>query len=216
VRSPSGNDPTPLHPVPGRVRPRVWNDLARVFSTVCNPFLTALALFVILAHDRARDTANFWVLLGISAFFVSIGPMILIFWLYATGRISDLDMSIRAERARVFMAFVVFMLAGTGVLFAIHAPAIITATMAGYTVSALVIECITRFWKISTHGFGITAPIIVLSVIYGAQALPFIVLIPIVGWARVYTRAHTPLQVIAGIALGAASTGFFLRAFRVI
>ena len=52
---------------------RVWTDLARIFSTVCNPFLTALALFVILAHAFRNDTTGFWKLLFASTFFTSIG-----------------------------------------------------------------------------------------------------------------------------------------------
>ena len=74
---------------------RVWRDLARILSTIFNPFLTALALFVILAHIGAKDTLDFWRLLFISTFFTSIGPMLYVFWLYATDRISDLDMSVR-------------------------------------------------------------------------------------------------------------------------
>src|SRR5690349_18245853 len=45
---------------------RVWRDLARILSTCFNPFLTALALFVILAHIGARDTLEFWRLLFLS------------------------------------------------------------------------------------------------------------------------------------------------------
>ena len=37
---------------------RVWRDLARILSTVFNPFLTAFALFVILAHIGAKDTVE--------------------------------------------------------------------------------------------------------------------------------------------------------------
>ena len=40
VQVPAGLPP----PIPLRVRARVWTDVARIFSTVCNPFLTALLL----------------------------------------------------------------------------------------------------------------------------------------------------------------------------
>ncbi len=83
-----------------RRRERVLTETARIFSTVCNPFVTSLALFVLLAHARARSYEDFWILLFNSAFFTSIGPMLYVFWLYASGRITDLDMSIRQERRR--------------------------------------------------------------------------------------------------------------------
>jgi membrane-associated phospholipid phosphatase len=213
VQSPEA---VPQPPTRLRVRDRVWKDTARIFSTVCNPFLTSLLLFVILAGARSRTNADFWVLLGNSAFFTSIGPMLYIFWLYATDRISDLDMSNREEREKVFVVFVIFFALGTIDLWLIDAPPIITASMAAFAVSSLVVQWITHYWKISTHALGITAPLITLCVIYGSRPLPFLVLIPIVCWARVYLRAHTPLQVIAGVALATVSTLTVFRLFHVI
>jgi membrane-associated phospholipid phosphatase len=198
-----------------RVRKRVWTDVARIFSTVCNPFLTSLALFVILAGARSNGVADFWVLLFNSAFFTSIAPMLFIFYLYATDRISDLDMSIRTERERVFIAFVVFYALGAADLWIIHAPAIMTASMAAYAVSTLIVQWITRYWKISTHALGITAPLVALTVLFGQRPAPFFVLIPLVGWSRVYLRAHTVLQVVAGTLLAVASVLLFFRIFHV-
>ena len=203
-------------PAPIRFRKRVWTDAARIFSTVCNPFLTSLALFVILAGARSNGTTDFWILLFNSAFFTSIAPMLFIFYLYATDRISDLDMSIRAERERVFIVFVVFYALGALDLWLIHAPAIMTASMAGYAASALVVQWITRYWKISTHALGITAPLVAFTVLFGQRPVPFYVLIPIVGWSRVHLRAHTPLQVVAGTALALVTTLLFFRVFHVV
>jgi membrane-associated phospholipid phosphatase len=194
----------------------VWTDVARIVSTVCNPFLTSLALFVILAGARSNGATDFWVLLFNSAFFTSIAPMLFIFFLYATDRISDLDMSIRTERERVFIAFVAFYALGAVDLWLIHAPAIMTASMAAYAVSSLVVQWITRYWKISTHALGITAPLVALTVIFGQRPAPFYVLIPLVGWSRVYLRAHTLLQVVAGVLLALGTTLLFFRVFRIV
>jgi membrane-associated phospholipid phosphatase len=203
-----------LTPVPIKNR-RVWRDLARILSTIFNPFLTAIALFVILSHIRANSTEEFWWLLFLSTFFTSIGPMLFIFWLYATDRISDLDMSIREEREKVFGVFVIFYLLGTIALWLTHSPRLLIATMAGYSLSTIVVQYITRYWKISTHALGITAPLVALSLLYGTQPLPFLVLIPMVCWARVYLKAHTVAQVIAGAALGSVSVILFFQLFHV-
>ena len=200
--------------VPLRKR-RVWRDLARILSTIFNPFLTALALFVILADIGAKDTFDFWRLLFISTFFISLGPMLYVFWLYATDRISDLEMSVRSEREMVFTTFVIFDALGAAALWLVHAPRLMIAAMLGYLVSTLVVQYITRYWKISTHAIGITAPLTALTLIYGRQPLPFMVLIPMVCWARVYLRAHTVMQVVAGVALAVATTGFFFWLFHV-
>lgn len=205
-------------PIPLRAnrRRRVLTDLARIFSTVFNPFVTALALFVIVAHQEAKDTPTFWFFLFTSTFFTSLGPMLYVLWLYSTDKISDLDMSVRSERERVFGVFVIFYAVGTLALWKLHAPTLLTASMAGYAGAALVTQYITRYWKISTHALGIAAPLVVLVKLYGVQPLPFFVLIPIVGWSRVFLRAHTPLQVVAGTALGVGSVLLFFRVFNLI
>ena len=194
---------------------KAWRDLARILSTIFNPFLTALALFVILAHASASTTVDFWWLLFLSTFFTSIGPMLYVFWLYGSDRISDLDMSVRHEREAVFSAFVVFYLLGTIVMWMVHAPRLMIAAMAAYTLSTLVVQYITRYWKISTHAIGITAPLVALTLLYGNQTLPFLVLIPMVCWARVYLKAHTLMQVVAGAALATVSTVLFFHIFGV-
>jgi membrane-associated phospholipid phosphatase len=194
---------------------RVWRDLARILSTIFNPFLTALALFVILSQVSASSTLDFWRLLFLSTSFTSIGPMLYVFWLYSTDRISDLDMSVRSERETVFSIFLVFYLVGAVVLWSLHAPRVMVAVMLGYFASTVVVGYITRYWKISTHALGITAPLVALSLLYGRQPLPFFVLVPMVCWARVYLKAHTVMQVVAGALLAVVSTSLFFYLFHV-
>ena len=203
-------------PLPLRKRRDVWRDLARILSTIFNPFLSVLALCVILAHTLATNTLSFWQLAFMTTLFTSIGPMLYVFWLYSTDRITDLDMSNRIERERVFGGIVVFYLAGTVVLWLTHSPRLLIATLAGYTLSTIVVQYITRYWKISTHALGITAPLVVLCLLYGREPLPFLILIPMVCWARVYLRAHTIAQVIAGATLATFSVGLFFKLFHVV
>jgi membrane-associated phospholipid phosphatase len=199
---------------PSRAR-RVLRDVARTVSTVCNPFVVPLVLFVLLCAGTAQSVSQFWLRLLVCAAFTSVGPMLFLFWLYATDRISDLDMSARDERQAVFMVFVFFYLLATATLWVMHAPAIVTASMAAYTVAAAIVQQITRYWKISTHALGITAPLVALTYLYGEAPLPFLVLIPLVGWSRVYLGAHTVLQVLAGVGLAAASVAVFFKIFQV-
>ena len=194
---------------------RFRRDTARILSTIFNPFLTALILFVMLARSLTHSVVDFWWLSLVSAFFTAIGPMLYVLWCYATDRITDLDMSIRSEREAIFGAFVAFYCTGTIVLWLIHAPALLVATMAGYTLNTFVVGIITRWWKISTHAIGITAPLVVLSAHFGTAPLPLYILIPLIGWARLYLHAHTLLQVLAGITLGGCSVFLFLELFHV-
>jgi len=101
------------------------------------------------------------------------------------------------------------------VLLLVKAPNVMVAAMAGYTFSTLIVQYITRFWKISTHALGITAPLVALTMLFGRQPLPFMVLVPMVGWARVYLKAHTFMQVVGGCALGVFSTILIFRLFHI-
>jgi membrane-associated phospholipid phosphatase len=56
---------------------------------------------------------------------------------------------------------------------------------------------------------------VALTLLYGTQTLPFLVLIPMVCWARVYLKAHTVMQVIAGAVLATISTVLFFQLFHV-
>jgi len=206
-------DPS-VHLLPERTR-NVWRDLARILSTIFNPFLCALALFVILSSQTARSTLEFWKLLFLSTAFTSLLPMLYVFWLYASDRISDLDMSQRRERESVFSAFTLAYTLGLIVLWAAHAPMLMLAALAGYAVSGAMIQVITRYWKISTHALAISGAMTVIVFLDGRSPLPFLVLIPMVGWARVYLRAHTLAQVIGGSLLGIASVTVLFDLFHI-
>jgi membrane-associated phospholipid phosphatase len=75
---------------------------------------------------------------------------------------------------------------------------------------------ITRWWKISTHAFGITGPFAAMFLLFGLAPLPYLIVVPLVWWARVYLRAHTMAQVLAGATLAVASTLAVFRLFHLI
>lgn len=193
---------------------RAVAEFARALSTIFNPFLCATGLFVILAHAFAASTLHFWELSFAGILFYALAPVIAIFYLYLSGRISDFDMSVRAERSRAFLVFVSIDLAAALVLSVDRAPIALIAMAWGYTFAAAAIMVITRWWKISTHAFGITGPFVAMYMLFGLVPLPYVFIVPLVFWARVYLRAHTVAQVLGGAALGVVSTVAVFRFFH--
>ena len=95
-------------------------------------------------------------------------------------------------------------------------PVQIIAIAWGYWGTALATMIITRYWKISTHAFGIAGPFAVMFVLFKLQPLPYVALVPLVCWARVYLRAHTISQVLVGAGLAVASTLVFFGLFHLL
>lgn len=195
---------------------RAVGEFARSLSTTFNPFICATVLFVIVARAYSSSTPHFWELSFAGLFFFTIAPMLCVFYLYLSGRISDFDMSDRFERHNAFMAFVIVDAAAALFLMAVHAPTVLIAITWGYVGATFAIMWITRWWKISTHAFGITGPFAVMFLLFGLQPLPYVAIVPLVCWARVYIRAHTVTQVLAGAALAIVSTLVVFRVFHLI
>jgi len=193
---------------------RAVGEFARALSTIFNPFLCATALFVILSHAYASSTLHFWELSFAGIFFYALAPVIGVFYLYLSGRICDFDMSDRAERSRGFLTFVIIDLAAALMFTIDRAPTPIVAAAWGYFGAALAIMIITRWWKISTHAFGVTGPFAAMYLLFGLTPLPYVLIVPLVWWARVYLRAHTLAQVAAGATLGVVSTVVVFHLFH--
>jgi membrane-associated phospholipid phosphatase len=195
---------------------RAVAEFARSLSTIFNPFVCATVLFVIVARAFSSSTLHFWELSIAGLFFFTIAPMLCVFYLYLSGRISDFDMSDRWERRRAFIAFIIVYAVAAAFLMAVHAPTVLIAITWGYVGATLAIMLVTRWWKISTHAFGVTGPFAVMFLLFGLQPLPYAAIVPLVCWARVYLRAHTIAQVIAGAALAVASTLVVFRVFHIV
>ena len=189
-------------------------EFARTLSTIFNPFLSATVLFVIVARAYSHSVRQFWELSLAGLLFFAVAPVLCIFYLYLTGRISDFDMSDRMERRRAMLTFVVTYLLAAIFLTLVRAPVQLIAITWGYLGAATAIMVITRWWKISTHAFGITGPFAALFLLFNLQPLPYVVIVPMVWWARVYLRSHTIVQVLAGAAVAVVSVLIFFKLFH--
>jgi membrane-associated phospholipid phosphatase len=53
---------------------------------------------------------------------------------------------------------------------------------------------------------GAAGPFAALCFVYGLSALPFILILFMIGWSRIYLKCHNIYQVLAGSLLGFIST----------
>lgn len=195
--------------------------LALGISVLLHPLLMATIIFFCIFQFAPIIVANIqqkWILLMLIFSGSYLVPIFLILTMYNLGIVKDIKLDNRGERRWPMIASTVIYIAFTYLLVG-KTPGVIPLIMVGITFALALITIITRFWKISAHSTGAAGAtsFLLLAVIrYGEMdllipALLMAVLTGVLVSARLYLKAHTPMQIIAGIALGVVvSFGIFL------
>ena len=192
--------------------------VATVVSYVVNPLiLPPLVYALVLSHvgAPATDVATG---AGVGAVFLSLVPLAHVGWMRARGEIGSLEIRDRRKRTEPFL---VVLAAGLAALLLVGAldlrgQWLLAALLACHLLNTALLLGITRWWKISVHCASVAGAVATLafvhvhvpgSVLSGALVGPTVlgtgfVLVPLLLWARVRSRAHTLRQAAAGTALG--------------
>ncbi len=184
---------------------------ARLISNILAPAPISLPLIVLVALYHARNVllALFYAL--VTLFFLSIGPFIYILIALRMGKISDVDVSRRTERAGPFLFGISSVLAGWLVLIISQGPRNLQTLLIITAVSGILMMVTTLWWKISIHASSLGGAATMLTAFYGAIMLPAFLLLILVSWSRVVLRRHTVLQVVAGSLVSIALTLLILK-----
>lgn len=202
--------------VPERVG--LW--VATVLSYVVSPLaLPPLVYGAVLAHVGASRLEVAWGA-GIGAVLLAFVPLAHVVWMRLQGRIESLEIRDRSKRAEPFLV----VLGAGGVAFG----AVLGVEITGQRLLAALVGChvlntsllflITTRWKISVHCASVSGAVATLvfvqhhvpgTVLNAAVAERLlmgggVVLVLLMIWARVWSRAHTPWQAVAGTGLGLA------------
>jgi membrane-associated phospholipid phosphatase len=171
--------------------------LATAISKVINPLFTTVAAFamVILVQELSvQDKITWFLLAGLAA-----GIPLSIFYVdYRSGRIASFWSPSGKERTRAFLVWFISGLALSGVAFFLAAPRLITAFALVFAALGLLNLTLAGNSKISIHMEGVTALALTGLLAVGTSLFFLIALIPLVGWSRLYLKAHTLSEVIYG------------------
>lgn len=185
--------------LPTTSQPTRW---ARLISIVFSPPLMIVAAVCLAAGSLGTAAAWQW-----AAQYLLVAlmlPLIFIAWQFRRGRITSLEMHMRSERVQPYLVTLVCGLVAWLWLRLGMAPALLTV-LAGISVMQVALMlAVTLFWKISAHSASLAGMVMLALSLFGAVALPLVVAVPVVGWARVHLRRHSLMQVIAGALLGAS------------
>ena len=180
--------------------------IAQWLSRLFHPFLVAaVALFLILWFSSVTlQDAIKWTLLSIAIVIVPSFTLLAI--QYQRGSVTDLDISIREQRYKLYGlgAFSLLLLIVIG--YTANAPTIFFACIYAAAIATLCGALINKFvTKISIHSAALAGVASVMGFISPISAVVSWVLWVIVGWARVHLEKHTISQILLGCAVAFAS-----------
>jgi membrane-associated phospholipid phosphatase len=184
---------------------------ARYVSNILAPATVSVPLILLVAFYRASSAASALAYAALTLFFLSAGPFAYILLGVRLGKLSDIDVSKRSERLGPFIFGLISICLGWFALMLTHGPAPLVAVLVITAISGLIMMLITLWWKISLHASSLAGAVTILTVLYGAVALPAFTLLVLVSWSRVVLRRHTLAQVVAGSLAGIVLTAIILK-----
>lgn len=176
--------------------------MASFVSHLLNPAGLALGVFAGLTY-LMREA---WVAGVAGVVLFSFMPGVILVYLHRAGYITDLYPDERHQRAGLLLLGALCYFGGYAVLLWLDAPVFMLVAGCTFGLNSLLVWWINQYWKISIHAVGVSGGVSVLLLAGGLCLWPSLLTVPLVAWARLRLRAHTPAQVTAGLLLGGSST----------
>ncbi len=201
------NEPFIVEPAPRPARVRV----ARLVSNILAPSSISLPFILLVALYHAQSTRDALLYGFVTLFFLSVGPLLYIMICVRLGKLSDVEVTRRAERAGPFLFGITSVALGWLALALLHGPRNLQTVLIITWVSGIVMMVTTLWWKISIHASSMGGAVTVLTALFGGVMLPTFALLVLVSWSRVVLRRHTVSQVIAGSLLSVVLSVVILK-----
>lgn len=136
--------------------------------------------------------------------------MLYVGWGVQNGRISNLDVSVRAQRIRPLSLTLGGAAAGWTILHLWGAPRLLCLLATLNLAQTALFLAITFSRKISMHCTAVSTFAVFIWFLFGTIALPALLGAPLVAWARLRLRRHTLAETVAGCLLGSGMTLFII------
>lgn len=175
-------------------------------SALTSPYVITAFTVVLIVRVLHPTLPQLLLWSALSAFFAAVLPFTVVFLLWRTGRVTDIHVAVREQRALPFIAALASGAIGVAVLHLIGVPRVLVALGVVYLVVGLALALISLYWKISVHSGVVTAAVMVLVLAGYEQAAYALPLIPLVLWARTYRGRHTFAQGVVPLVLAALLT----------
>lgn len=190
--------------------------IARRISQILHPVpLGIVSIFIVGVLGSDNRIQGLWWALVCTLIHV-VPPTIFFNIRLHQGAYSDDDISIRSQRNELYLFGMLNVTIGTLILWLLNAPSPLLAMLVSVAVMNLISFFINLFWKISIHSASIGSCATLASIYLPALGGICWVAAVVLGWARLRTRNHTLMQVIAGISLAVVCVLGVYRLFGLI
>jgi membrane-associated phospholipid phosphatase len=172
--------------------------MAEIISYVFHPLLIVVPTLVIAMVQLGSTVweAIFWTVLSVAI--VNLPMALLLFWGVRSGKYSDASVSIREQRTSIYAVGGTCLVILLAVLIIGKAPVVIIACLVSAVIATALGYWINRYTKLSLHSAamaGCTAVLLWTAPLIGVVMAIFA---PLVGWARIRLKHHTPVQILIG------------------
>lgn len=194
--------PTTNAGLPARA-PRRAASLAVAVSEVFAPAIL-LSVFLAVAAVGASPWPRSGLLALAAVGFTTALPLLVVVVLVRRGHLVDHHISDRRQRTPVLAGTLVSIGVGLMLLLLLDAPRVLLGAVLCTVGGVIVVLVVNLWWKLSAHSAVAVFAVTGCIVLFGRWACLLLLIPAAVGWSRVRLQAHTPAQVLAGYALGAA------------
>jgi len=183
---------------------QAYDVLARGVSHLLSPPLVGILTAIAFILYKVPNPDSVWLWLAGGVPLICLPPLAFVLWLVRKGQLADIHMPDRRSRLKPLSLMLAWGSSGLLLLNYWGAPRIIIVVLLVTLGYMVVLSIITTVWKISFHSTAISAAASIGLITTGltSWSIAAMVLIPVVGWARVYLQRHTLGQVLAGFVVG--------------
>ena len=195
--------------------------MATVVSYIFNPLILPPIGFGLVLWHFGAGAPEIRNVVGIGLLFFFLVPLAYVAVMVRRGKAATLEVRSRSARTRPFLFGIASYVVGVAFLWMTLQTArpLMLAIAAIYPINTALVAWINLRWKISVHVASIAGflagllfvarmpwEVPTLGVLTMVSVAPWLLLIPLLMWARVRSGAHTPAEVFAGSVFGFSMT----------
>ncbi len=188
--------------------------ISKTLSLLLNPSVMTGLFFTLLAVKFEPPGPSQVFSAVISVIFTSLVPVGMLLVLKASGKLSDVEMSIRSERDCVYWFCTAGYGLGVGLLLLSGASWPLWGLLAWHIPNTLVLIVFNRWLKVSVHTMVLTSLYMGALMFLGTQTAPTGVLVLAAAWARWDAGNHSIAELMLGMLIGGVLAPIEIYALR--